>query len=136
LPPEWTNFIVVQNKFKNTFGSGIYLSGTVYGVAAQNQFDRVAMPIRAMGKDYSSWNNLTQEYGTAENFFFEDNNIYFSSYWPTDFPGWIETGQGGRIVVRYNSWDETNNTQASEYWDVHGLQTPPVCMGYWSIRIR
>ncbi len=113
---------ILSNKIKNTTGSGIFLRGPIYGVAALNQFDMVAMPIRAMGNDYYSWSTQTQEYGTANNFYFEDNTIGFSSSMGEP-AGWLETGQGGRIAVRYNTWDETNATPG-EFWDVHGLQNP------------
>ncbi|MCX6747021.1 MAG: hypothetical protein NTU63_02705, partial [Candidatus Pacearchaeota archaeon] len=120
----YINLRIINNKFQNTFGTGIYLIGTVYGVASSNQFDRVEMPIRAIGNNEYSWSAFysTLAYGGSDNFYFEDNTIGFSSPY-SGSPGWLESGQGGRIVVRYNLWNDANTT-GSEYWDVHGLQTP------------
>jgi hypothetical protein len=132
---DHVNLIILRNKFKRTTATGIYLRQPIYGVAAYNQFDSIAMPIRIMGSEYYSWSSQTQEYGTANNFYFENNNMFFSPNLPSSYsgwPGWIETGQGGRIVVRYNTWDETN-VQPTEYWDVHGLQNLNAqgkCEGY------
>lgn len=125
-----------NNTFRNTVGTGIFIRGRCYGVASANVFDRIGIPIRNMGNDYNSWTNEAQAYGTAENFFFEDNIIQFSSTWPAGTSGWLETGQGGRIVVRYNTWDETNAAAPGEFWDIHGLQNPQIsnpptnCEGY------
>ena len=122
--PTYVYMIVRDNQIKRTTGTGVYLSGPIYGVASSNHYDMVAMPIRLLGSDYLAWQNEEQEYGTADNFYFEDNVIGFSSIWPTGSAGWIETGQGRRIVVRYNTWDETNAGGPGEFWDVHGLQNP------------
>jgi hypothetical protein len=123
-----SNIIIGDNKLKNNSGTGIYINGTVYGVAHSNQFDRVGSVIRVFGLDQNSWANLSLQYGSGNNFYFEENSISFSSSMSGD-PGWIETGQGGRIVVRYNSWNDAN-TSGGEYWDMHGLQTPPACEQY------
>jgi hypothetical protein len=40
--------------------------------------------------------------------------------------GFMESGQGGREVIRYNTWDYTNVSAPGEFWDIHGLQTPSV----------
>jgi hypothetical protein len=41
----------------------------------------------------------------------------------------MESGQGGREVVRYNTWDYTNVEAPGEFWDIHGLQSPPGGVG-------
>jgi hypothetical protein len=122
----------MNNKFKNTTSSAIYDVGVIYGVVAQNMFDRVATPIRSIGvygtgpggrgaDGYPAWSTLTQEYGTETNIYFEDNTIQFSSANAGD-PGWINSGMGGRIAVRYNTWNLANHPLPTEFWDVHGLQ--------------
>ena len=100
-----TRIIIHHNKFQNIiYATGVFASGITRGVVYQNQFDMVADPIRAMGRDQVSWSKLTQQYGTEENLFFEDNTMAYSSSMPyRGLAGWIETGQGGRIVVRYNT---------------------------------
>jgi len=118
-----TKIKIHHNKIKNVAGSGstgLYIGGMVYGVAYLNQFDRVNDPFRPMGRDEYSWKTLSREYGSSENFYFEDNNIYFSSP-ATSATGGTESGQGGKQVIRYNTWDVTNAKQ-DELWDVHGLQ--------------
>lgn len=140
-PKDYVNLIVSNNTIRNASSSarGLYLAGSVWGVAYSNVFDRVAIVFGVYGNDYNSWANLTQEYGTAENFFLEDNIIKFSSSWPSGYSGWTQSGQGGRVVVRYNSWDYTNTAGPGEFWDVHGLQTPLVanppedCQNYSSM---
>lgn len=107
-----------DNKFINA-SNGIVVSGQVYGVAYKNQFDRAHVAFRALGSDQTAWANFSPEYGSPNNFYFEDNSIYFSSPL-SGYTGWIESGQGGRDVIRYNSWSGTTD----EIWDVHGLQTP------------
>jgi hypothetical protein len=121
---DYINLIIISNKLQNTFGTGVYLGGTIYGVVASNQFDLIEMPIRSFGRDEQSWAAFysTLAYGGSDNIYFENNTIGFSSPY-SGSPGWLESGQGGRIVVRYNLWNDANTT-GSEYWDIHGLQTP------------
>lgn len=121
-----TTLIVESNTFRNVAasGRGLYLSGTIYGVADKNTFDRVAIVLGTYGNDYASWANQEQAYGNEQNFYFEDNIIKFSSFFPTGYSGWMESGQGGRVVVRYNTWDYSNAASPEEFWDLHGLQTP------------
>lgn len=123
----------MNNTFKNTTATGIYNVGVIYGVVSQNTFDRIASPIRSIGvygtgpgghgaDGYPAWSTLTQEYGTERNMYFEDNLIKFSSEAGNSLPGWIETGMGGRIAVRYNTWNLANHPNPDEFWDDHGLQ--------------
>lgn len=115
---------VNNNVLCNTHARGIYSWGAVWGVAYSNVFDRVGSVFSAFGGDFDAWNSLSQAYGAAENFYFEDNLIRFSSAWPSGYSGWTQTGQGGRAVVRYNTWDYTNAAGPGEFWDIHGLQSP------------
>jgi hypothetical protein len=133
------NLVITNNTFKNTNSgsgggnAGIYTrGGQVRGLLSGNIFDRVDMPFRTFGSDdLTEWNNPAYynfAYGSADNLFFENNTIqYSSSFTSTDqAAGWIESGQGARLVVRYNTWDETNVVlfpiSAQEVWDVHGFQ--------------
>lgn len=136
--------IIGDCKFTN-WGNGIFSDGHTYGVIYGNIFADVHAVVRNMGNDYTSWSTQTQEYGTGNNLYFEDNYIYFlPDFREGNYQGWIETGQGGRIAVRYNTWDYTNVDGASiwvEVWDVHGLQNPTdneapfegTCTGYSSM---
>ena len=118
--------IVANNTFKNAPESirGLYLQGDVWGVAYSNVFDRVGIPLGVYGNDYNTWNSYTRAYGSPENFYFEDNTMVFTSTFQSGHSGYIQSGQGGRVVVRYNSWDYTNVPAPGSFWDVHGLQGP------------
>jgi hypothetical protein len=125
---NYVNLVVKNNTFKNVSpsGRGLYIRGMVYGAVASNIFDRIAIPLGIYGNDYNSWENQTQAYGVEQNLYFEDNAIQFSTpYVYPGYEGWMEAGQGGRVVVRYNTWDYTNVPTSTEFWDLHGLQSPP-----------
>ena len=126
-PTKAVTLIVQYNTIKNVIVSGgtgraIDLKGTIYGVASSNTFDKVAVLISALGLDAESWANQPQAYGVAQNFYFEDNTIQFSADM-SGYYGWVESGQGGRIVVRYNTWNFANITTSTNVWDIHGLQS-------------
>lgn len=125
-----SNVKIHDNIFLNE-GHAITINGPVFGVAWSNTFDRVGCTIKVEGMDAYSWNLVGKNYGTKENFFFEDNTIKFSTPIAGDNGG-ATSGQGGSLVYRYNTHDFTNAaTQA--FWDMHGLQSmtnsPGVCNG-------
>ncbi len=117
------NVKVHDNKFKNELGRVLYFIGPAWGVVYRNQYDRCQAVIDLFGTGQEGsieWKQLTQEYGTINNLYFEDNSIYFSSSF-AGYAGGDEVGQGARLVRRYNTWNETN-AGGDELWDVHGLQ--------------
>lgn len=131
----FTNLFIGTNAFKNSAtsssGNGVIATGgQVRGVIAQCVFDRCNVILKLLGNDNvaefenAAWTN-TIRYGTADQLFFEDNLIQFSSSYAGDTAGWIETGQGSRVVVRYNRLAYANATAESEIWDVHGFQNFP-----------
>ena len=75
----YVNLVVTQNTLKNAPGSvrGLYIQGSIYGVASTNTFDRIGIPLGIYGNDYDSWSTQAQVYGVAQNFYFEDNTIEF-----------------------------------------------------------
>ena len=115
-----TNVVISNNKFKRG-RNGIFIRGSIYGVACENEFDLVYTVLRDMGLDRISWDNLPYSYGSVDNFYFEDNRIYFSSSMAGI--GWVEGGQGGRYVLRYNTWDLANTSGFPDIWDIHGNQS-------------
>jgi hypothetical protein len=119
------NLVLLDNTIRDIApsGRGLYLTGRIYGVASGNVFDKVSVLVGAYGRDAVSWANDTQAYGVAQNFYFENNTVQFASDM-TGYIGWMESGQGGRIVVRYNDYDYSNISDADELWDAHGLQGP------------
>jgi hypothetical protein len=128
--------IVHHNKFQNAnntsssavIESGANENGQIRGVIYSNTFDRCNIILRIFSNnDTDEWSNTAFNqlaYGTGDNLFFEDNTIMFSSsYGVADSnPGWTETGQGGRLVVRYNTWNFENAARQQEIWDIHGFQ--------------
>ncbi len=130
-------FIIGDNKFQNTNPSSSTLVGAVIqanadsdgqirGVIYHNIFDRCNIILRIFSNDDTrEWENTAFNqflYGTDDNLYFEDNTIMYSSSYTGDNPGWIESGQGGRIVSRYNTWNLANATTPQEVWDIHGFQ--------------
>ena len=131
----WKYFLIHDNVFKNTNSqsgggnAGIYFKdGQSRGVIYSNTFTNVDMPVRVFGSDdtvemqNSAYNSNPA--GTADQVFMEDNTINYSSYSSSDGnAGWTETGQGGRFVERFNSWDLSGVTSGSqESSDIHGNQ--------------
>ena len=123
------NLVIGNNRFKNgttiTSGSGIVSThGQVRGVIYSNIFDRCGVILKIIGNDDpTEWGNghFPLSFGTADNLYFESNTIQYSSSYSGQDPGWSETGQGARLVYRYNTLNFTNTT-CSEYWDMHGFQ--------------
>jgi len=96
-------------------GVNIHIYGTVYGVADRNEF--ISGYIRCNGLDATTWNNLEFNFGTADNFYFEDNR--FTSPDTMFFYGEM----GGRYCVRYNIFDATASTNGLyPFADMHGNQ--------------
>lgn len=129
------NLIITGNKIGNTgstSGQGntcIYnFTGQTRGVIYNNTFDKCDIVFRPMGSDTTTeWSNTAYNnfsYGNSDNLYFEDNKILYSSAYTSsdNYGGWIESGQGGRVVVRFNSWDMANISNQAELWDVHGFQ--------------
>lgn len=121
--------VITNNRFKNmntvSSGSGAINSrGQVRGVVAGNIFDRCNTIWKVMGNDsVTEWTNgnFPFSYGSEDNLYFENNTILWSSSFTSYEAGWIETGQGGRAVIRYNSFD-FSNTIDYELLDTHGFQ--------------
>ena len=86
--------------------------GQLRGVIYHNTFDRCNILLRVFSEDTTSeWSNTAFNqlaYGTEDSLYFEDNTIQFSSSYNGSDPGWIETGQRGRLVARYNNYNFSN----------------------------
>lgn len=123
------NLAIGGNKFKNTgtstSGSGALLvEGQVRGVIFRNSFDRCNVVAKVLGNDsLTEWSSgkFPFAYGSSDNLYFEDNAIFYSTSFGGSDPGWIEVGQGARLVVRYCAWNMANANQ-QELWDIHGFQ--------------
>lgn len=128
-------YIIKNNFFKNQVpgtsdgvitASSANNNGQLRGVISGNDFDLCDIILRGFSNnDTGEWANTNFNqlvYGTQDNLYFETNNIHWSSSYAGANPGWIEMGQGGRIVIRYNTWNQTNATTPQETWDIHGFQ--------------
>lgn len=138
----WRSLVIVNNTFSNAninVTSGALVignangNGQIRGVIGNNIFDKCAVIIRAFSNnDTREWANTAFNqftFGTADNLYFESNTIQYSTSTsnPTADNGWIETGQGARLIVRYNTWNMANsgggNTIPQSFWDTHGFQS-------------
>jgi hypothetical protein len=104
--------------------------GQVRGVIYSNTFDRCNIIIRPFGGntdtiEWTTFDHSDAVFGSADNLYFEDNVIQYSTAATRTDPGWTECGQCGRIVMRYNYWNMANSSANTEYWDVHGFQYWP-----------
>jgi len=126
------NLAIGNNRFKNSGTTSanngvIIVVGQVRGVIFSNIFDRTNVILKVDGNnDITEFtnNHFPYSYGNSDNLFFESNTIYYSSPFSGQDPGWTEDGQGGRFVMRYNTWNMAGATQ-TEMWDVHGFQNWP-----------
>lgn len=126
--------LIGDNKFQNASTSlsagvieaGANNDGEISGVIYHNTFDRCNIILRIFSNnDTREWANTAFNqftYGSPDNLYFEDNTIQYSSSSSANNPGWIEVGQGGRLVGRFNTWNLANATTPQEIWDIHGFQ--------------
>jgi len=91
--------------------------GTIYGVVDSNVLVAGDGGIRINGLDAATWKNLSFEFGSADNIYFEDNictgpdTMFFYGE------------MGGRYCVRYNTFDATASTNGLyPFADMHGNQ--------------
>jgi len=113
------NVRIDHNIFQNAAGNLVGIAGAVFGVADNNSFIHTQSGRQAHDNHQDSqwcWNNLAAEYGTENNFYYEDNTY--------TGPGIIVSagGQGNRYCVRHNT---ITNTDTSVFWmfDMHGSYT-------------
>ncbi|MCK4421312.1 T9SS type A sorting domain-containing protein [candidate division WOR-3 bacterium] len=103
---------VDHNSFLNCIAPTMQISGTVYGVMDNNTLSG-SVHIDAYGANAISWDNLTFTYGTADNFYIEDNNI------TTNYTG-HSGGVGGRYCARYNTYIHVADHGLYPWYDMHG----------------
>lgn len=106
-------------------GRGVYIIGTVYGVADNNVLEGFGhgMDSEGYNSGIPQWENLERKFGSAKNFYFEDNTL-------TCFSGNVfhAGGHGGRYVARYNDYKNASTTNIFPVFDMHGNQ-PTNIMG-------
>lgn len=125
--------IIEQNKFQNqgttnVAGNGVlYFDDQVRGVIANNLFHNVTYLIRYFGGStcgpWTNSGNFPIDHGTSDQLYFEGNTITWDASYPDGVAhGYTETGQSGRLVQRYNTWNMSTTDHNGEIWDQHGFQ--------------
>jgi hypothetical protein len=108
------NVRIDHNILRNGTNNLIGIAGAIYGVADNNVLTQSIFGVQITDNHNSewSWHNTNPEYGTANNFYFEDNVC--------TGPGLcVSGGQGNRYAFRYNT---VTNTEDNVFWlfDMHG----------------
>jgi len=109
-----------HNTLKNAHKNMIVPYGTVYGVADNNNIEMTQAPQLQcsdhLGLNATTWTNLTFSFGTADNFYYEDNVFTLRDAAHT-------CGAGGRYCSRHNTYNHID-TYYGLYplFDMHGNQ--------------
>jgi hypothetical protein len=103
---------VDHNEVSHSSGRMITIRGTVYGVIDNNRMTGGLM-LTAYGLNEVSWDNLTFNFGTPDNMYFEDNICTID-----DTPH--DGGEGGRYCARYNTYIYTDSHTLFPWFDMHG----------------
>ena len=105
----------------------IFTVGTVYGVVDTNSFEG-NIKLMHLGYDTTgtpgrdAWNNLTFNYGTEQNIYYEDNTFTQTTL---DYDQYFTSSAGGRYAVRYNEITQNVNN-----WK-NGFDAHPNGSGYF-----
>jgi hypothetical protein len=112
----------------------VALCGRVEGVLDHNSFKNADIAVGVWGDDSSSWNRPIVP-GTRHAMFIEDNLFMVDDdvdWTPVDHQCYVQ--QGGRPVIRYNTFDLTRFTKDSNYFiDEHGNQNY-YAASHWNFR--
>jgi hypothetical protein len=130
-----TRIKIHDNKFINGDDNmtAINIGGSIYGVAYANQFVDFSIILRSAGNDRDSWENMAHTWGDANTFFFENNTITFTGGLSLQSFGFVEGGNGGRYVSRYNTWNFTSVPAGLlDIHDAHGNQAYAIGEDYQS----
>jgi hypothetical protein len=98
------------------------ISGPVWGCADHNVLDARALAARPdmidnMGDYATTWNNFTFNFGTIDNFYWEDNTVHtrHGDVW--------DDGAGNRYCARYNTihhWEASGGQGLFPLFQIHG----------------
>ena len=122
------NLVIGKNLFRNSSTAAnpyatVLCHGQIRGCVYSNIFDRCDFPFRSLGLDaQNDLNFYPLTFGSADSLFFEGNTVQFSSSFSGPDAGVTQTGWGGRLVFRYNTWNMANATTQYTTHDVHGYQ--------------
>ena len=108
-----TKIRIDNNEFKNLNWYFLQVEGTVYGVCDNNIITTDTTANACYGLNDRTWNNFVFDFGTADNFYFEDNTFYCGA----TFTG---SGAAGRYAIRYNKFYNVKGGTISPIIDMHG----------------
>lgn len=112
--------IRVDNCRFNVARRAINPVGWVYGVIDHNVFTNCNIAVGVSGDNTESWNRPILP-GTSDALFVEDNQFIVNNAAPAEPNQQIYCQEGGRLVVRANTFDGTENTlRNTTVWDSHG----------------
>ncbi len=113
-----TQFRLDHCEIKNSKGAVMIFQGEIYGVIDNNVLRSSVGSFLILDFAYNAttWNNFTFNYGTSNNRYYEDNDIYLG-----DGSSSNEGGLGGRYCSRYNIYHYLGTSEAIWPWfDIHG----------------
>jgi len=134
--PILNKFILGDCAFANFATRTWRADGQVRGVVYGNTFTDCDTVFSSEGGNVEAiWDEFGpyRGYGLADSgdsLYFEDNTITCTAGWHGS--GGCTTGQAGRGVIRYNTWDLSLAADNDEYWDVHGAQYFPLSNASYS----
>jgi hypothetical protein len=110
------NVRIDHNSFVNAVNLSFNIKGHVFGVADNNIFHGSDDDmIDDFGLDSKSWKELSFKFGSAENFYYEDNTTY------NTIGDTYDCSFGGRYVIRFNTINNTTDaTGFSPAINFHG----------------
>ncbi len=113
-----TQFRLDHCLIKNSPGSLLHFFGEIYGVIDNNELRGDTCPsfvTRDFSLNEKTWSNITFDFGSVNNRYYEDNIIYLGSYGSSN-----EGGLGGRYCVRYNTFYNAGGSGVQPWFDMHG----------------
>lgn len=129
---DYVQIRIDNNKLQDDSTTSTYRmvrnEGTIKGVIHSNTFTTSNKKIvDSYGQNtVQDWSGLTFEFASANNIYVEDNNITI-----LDTPH--SCGQGGKHVLRYNTYTYNGTTALSPWFDAHGNQDNSTCNS-WATR--
>jgi len=104
-------------EFKNGYlGRAAEFVGEVYGVIDHCIFRGAdsSFGFRNFSHDTTTWENMTFDFGSANQIYFEDNIFYSGNY-----GGFFQGARGGRYCARYNTFYHQGTGMSCQF-DMHG----------------
>jgi hypothetical protein len=117
-----TNLIVTSNRFTHDVQNSANISiwATSAGVVAGNVFDGAYYKVIYVSNPFTSV-DTSIDYSVSTWLFFEGNTVNCTT---CSDPETTETAEGGKLVVRYNTFTETVSADMGTIFDAHNVTAP------------